>query len=200
MSRKKNIKSKNKRELKTKPKINQRLIYLIFGIVVVAAFLISQFISGHEQEEPFAREADNPERSSVFDFKKEGEVWFTGADGERKVEIYVEIADNPGEIALGLMYRDKLESNQGMLFIFEGEQPRSFWMRNTILPLDMIFADSTGKIVTIHQHTVPYSQESYVSIIPAQYVVEVNAGFVNSYDIRIGDKIEWERYTEEQIN
>jgi uncharacterized membrane protein (UPF0127 family) len=200
MSRKKNIKSKNKRELKTKPKINQRLIYLIFGIVIVAAFLISQFISGHEQKEPFAREAENPERSSVFDFKKEGELRFIGADGERKVEIDVEIADDPGEIALGLMYRDKLESNQGMLFIFEDEQPRSFWMRNTILPLDMIFADSTGKIVTIHQHTVPYSQESYVSTIPAQYVVEVNAGFVNSYDIRIGDKIEWERDTEERIN
>jgi uncharacterized membrane protein (UPF0127 family) len=200
MSNTQNKKHKSKKELKAKPKINQRLIYLIFGIAVVAAFLISQFLSGPGQKEPSGREAENPERSSVFDFRKEGEVRFIDADGELKVEIDVEIADDPGEIALGLMYRDDLKSRQGMLFIFEDEQPRSFWMRNTILPLDMIFADSTGKIVTIHEHTVPYSQESYVSANPAQYVVEVNAGFVNSHDIKIGDEIEWERDTEKQTN
>ncbi|HDS00731.1 MAG TPA: DUF192 domain-containing protein [candidate division Zixibacteria bacterium] len=200
MSKKKNIKDKDKKELKTKPRINQRLIYLIFGIAVVAAFLISQFLPWPAEKKPANKAIRNQDRSSVFDFRKEGEVKFLDVDGELKVEIDVEIADDPGEITLGLMYRDDLDSRQGMLFIFEDEQPRSFWMRNTILPLDMIFADSSGKIVTIHEHTVPYSKESYISTIPAQYVVEVNAGFVNSHNINIGDKIEWRRDNREQKN
>ena len=189
--KKKRNKGQNKKQIKTQPRINQRLIWLIFGIVVVAAVLISRFFSGSGQESQ--SNSIRPNESSVYDFKKEGEVVFFDSNGTLRVEIDVEIADDPGEIALGLMYREKLDPLQGMLFIFPEEAPRSFWMRNTILPLDMIFTDDEGKIVTIHEHTVPFSQESYVSTIPARYVVEVNAGFCNSHDIRTGDKIEWKR-------
>ncbi len=189
--KKKRNKGQNKKQIKTQPRINQRLIWLIFGIAVVAAVLISRFFSGSEQESQLNNISSS--ESSVYDFKKEGEVVFFGEDGTQKVEIDVEIADNPGKITLGLMYRDLLDPLQGMLFIFPEEAPRAFWMRNTILPLDMIFTDDEGKIVTIHEHTVPFSQESYVSTIPARYVVEVNAGFCNSHDIKTGDKIEWER-------
>ncbi|MBD3218425.1 MAG: DUF192 domain-containing protein [candidate division Zixibacteria bacterium] len=189
--KKKRNKGQSKKQIKTQPRINQRLIWLIFGIVVVTAVLISRLFSGSEQESQSNNIGSS--ESSVYDFKKEGEVVFFGEDGAQKIEIDVEIADDPGEITLGLMYREKLNPLQGMLFIFPEEAPRSFWMRNTILPLDMIFADNEGKIVTIHEHTVPFSQESYVSTIPARYVVEVNAGFCNSHDIKTGDKIEWKR-------
>jgi hypothetical protein len=189
--KKKRNKGQSKKQIKTQPRVNQRLIWLIFGIVVVAAVLISRFFSGSDRESQSQNIGSS--ESSVYNFKKEGEVLFFSEDGTQKVEIDVEIADDPGEITLGLMYREKLESLQGMLFVFSEEAPRSFWMRNTILPLDMIFCNNEGKIVTIHEHTVPFSQESYVSAIPARYVVEVNAGFCNSHDIKTGDKIEWKR-------
>jgi hypothetical protein len=89
------------------------------------------------------------------------------------------------------MYREKMAENQAMLFVFDGEGPRSFWMKNTILSLDMIFVNGKNEVVTIHKYTTPYSEDSYASTRPAQYVVEVNGGFADKYGIAAGDRIAW---------
>ncbi len=96
----------------------------------------------------------------------------------------LEIANTPELRAKGLMGRASLCDTCGMLFIFDTEQIQSFWMKDTPTSLDMIFLDKKGKIVTIHQNTVPYQENpTYSSTSPAMYVLEVPADWVNKNNI-----------------
>lgn len=107
------------------------------------------------------------------------------------IEVIVEIADDLDEQAQGLMYRTSLETNHGMLFVFTGLFPRIFWMKNTNIPLDILFIDETGVIVDIKEHFQPCVVdpcERYTSL-PALSVLEVNAGFVAEHSIVVGDSI-----------
>jgi uncharacterized membrane protein (UPF0127 family) len=130
---------------------------------------------------------------SSYEFVKQGELRFVTSKQAFIAAIDVELSQDEEERQLGLMYRDKMAENQGMLFIFDDETTRSFWMKNTVLPLDMIFVNANNEIVTIHKSTTPYSEESYGSTKPAKYVVEVNAGFTDKYKIAVGDRISWRR-------
>jgi uncharacterized membrane protein (UPF0127 family) len=80
-----------------------------------------------------------------------------------------------------------------MLFLFDRPDTLSFWMKNTRIPLDMIFADTAGRIVTIHSNTLPFSEQTYASTEPASTVLEVAAGVAEEAGIRTGDRITWER-------
>lgn len=126
--------------------------------------------------------------------KKEGELSFNSSDGEFLTSIDIEIAETLQERALGLMNRDKMDEKQGMFFIFPFEEEQSFWMRNTLISLDMIFVNSNNTIVKIHKNTKTQSDQSYPSNAPAIYVVEVIAGFTDKYNIKEGDKIVWRRF------
>lgn len=88
----------------------------------------------------------------------------------------VEIVDTPSERARGLMFRETLAEGQGMLFVFQKEAPRSFWMKNTPLSLDILFFDAAGQFINGHYHTTPFSSDSLRSTLPAQYTIEVLAG------------------------
>src|ERR671918_577323 len=115
------------------------------------------------------------------------------ADGGDIAYVFVEVPDDREEFARGLMFRSHLPWNAGMLFAFYEEEPRRFWMKNTLIPLDMIFVDSSSKIIDIKENVPPCKQEecpTYPSREPAQYVLEVNAGFVQEKGIRIGDELE----------
>jgi YVTN family beta-propeller protein len=106
--------------------------------------------------------------------------------------IFVEVPDDREEFARGLMFRKHLPWNSGMLFAFDDEEPRRFWMKNTLIPLDMIFVDSSSKIIDIKENVPPCKQEecpTYPSKEPAQYVLEVNAGFVQENGVKIGDRL-----------
>jgi hypothetical protein len=107
------------------------------------------------------------------------------------VTIEIEIADNPNKIETGLMYRRSLPVKAGVLFIYKQPQPLSFWMKNTYIPLDIIFADENTQIVTIHKNTKPLSEDSIPSYRDSMYVIEVNAGFCDKYGIQIGDYIKF---------
>ncbi|MGM0589534.1 MAG: DUF192 domain-containing protein [Bacteroidota bacterium] len=107
--------------------------------------------------------------------------------------ISIAIADEAQERNEGLMDVEKLPASAGMLFIFDQERERSFWMANTPLSLDILFVNADYRIVTIHHRTQPYSQDQYSSIQPAQYVVETNAGFCQRYDIREGMAISFQK-------
>lgn len=105
--------------------------------------------------------------------------------------VIVELAITPEEKAKGLMHREYLDENKGMLFIFEDEKAPSFWMKNTLIPLDMIFINSENKIVDILL-AEPCKKDpckSYTPKADAKYVLEVNAGFSERHNAKIGDEV-----------
>ena len=106
------------------------------------------------------------------------------------VTVRVEVADTDETRQLGLMYRNELPASAGMLFVFPHERPRSFWMKNTPLPLDIVYIGDDLRIVHIAERTTPYSTAPLPSLRPAKFVLEVNAGFCDERDIRVGDRIE----------
>jgi uncharacterized protein len=101
----------------------------------------------------------------------------------------VELASTPEEQAKGLMFRRELPEGQGMLFDFHREQPTSFWMKNTYIPLDMIFIRGDGRILRIAQNTVPLSEELVPSGGPVRAVLEVIAGTAKKLGIAPGDRV-----------
>lgn len=121
--------------------------------------------------------------------KKMGNVvTFTGKD----IRVFVELARNPYAWGKGLMFRTELNQDAGMLFIFPNESRQAFWMKDTFIPLDMIFISRDKKIVTIHKRTEPCKTlicSRYEPTKNSMYVLEVNAGFTDRYDIREGDEV-----------
>jgi uncharacterized membrane protein (UPF0127 family) len=101
----------------------------------------------------------------------------------------VELATNDTERARGLMFRKELPEGQGMLFDFEREQPVSFWMHNTYIPLDMIFIRSDGRILSIAENTEPLSDKLVPSGGPVRAVLEVIAGTAGKLGIAPGDRV-----------
>jgi uncharacterized membrane protein (UPF0127 family) len=111
------------------------------------------------------------------------------ASGDHQVKV--EVVTEPADQARGLMYRRSLGKESGMLFIFGREEPQGFWMKNTLIPLDMIFISRDLVIVdiTTMQPCITDPCPDYTSRQPALYVLEVNAGYCRSRNIIIGDKI-----------
>ncbi|HEX6283102.1 MAG TPA: DUF192 domain-containing protein [Nitrososphaera sp.] len=106
--------------------------------------------------------------------------------------VFVEVPDDLEESMRGLMFRKHLPWNAGMLFAYYEEKPRTFWMKNTLIPLDMIFVDGSSKIVEIKENVPPCAQDecpTYPSREPAQYVLEVNAGFAQEKGVKVGDRL-----------
>ena len=120
--------------------------------------------------------------------------------GGAPVYVTVEVADTQEKRQLGLMYRDELPAFSGMLFIFPQESPLSFWMKNTPLPLDIIYINADFGIVHIAENTTPYSTAQIPSKHPARYVLEVNGGFCQQHGIVAKDRIEFSRVTSKLLS
>jgi uncharacterized protein len=106
----------------------------------------------------------------------------------RNLGFQVEVVDTPYDRARGLMFRKELPDKHGMLFVFEEEAMRSFWMRNTYVPLDIIFINAQREIVNIGEG-VPLSEAHVPSIAPAKFVLELEKGTAERLDIKAGDKV-----------
>ncbi len=122
-------------------------------------------------------------RAGFFIYSKSGPHHF-------KVEVAATSADRE----YGLMYRTFLPDNQGMLFVFEDSALRSFWMKNTNIPLDLIFFDEHWQIVDMKESFAPCQSEpcpSYTSIVPAKYVLEIRGASVKEKQIQMFDRAEW---------
>lgn len=119
----------------------------------------------------------------------------------RNLEIKVELAANPYHWTQGLMFRESMDKDQGMLFIFPNEMPRSFWMKNTLIPLDLIFLSRDKKVIDVKENFTPCPDSlfcpSYVSRLPAQYVLEINAGLSKQYNLQLGDSAEFNEFPNE---
>ena len=103
--------------------------------------------------------------------------------------FWVEIADDEQERARGLMYREPLPDDRGMLFEFPDVAERGFWMRNTPSSLDIIYIGADGRIVSIARHTTPYSETSIPSYGPAKGVLELRAGRAEEIGAEAGDQV-----------
>jgi uncharacterized protein len=101
----------------------------------------------------------------------------------------IEIARTPYEMERGLMFRDRLPPDHGMLFLYEDDRRVSFWMKNTLIPLDLMFADSSGRIVQIAERAVPMSTALISSDEPVRAVLEVNGGTAVRLNIKVGDRL-----------
>ncbi len=120
---------------------------------------------------------------------KEGKVKIVDKTGLSRCEFAVELAQSLEELSIGLMFRESLGPKRGMLFIFQNDEMRTFWMQNTKIPLDMIFIDSGFKVVNIHYDAHPMDTTTISSQVPARYVLEINAGKAGLCNIRVGTRL-----------
>ncbi len=126
-------------------------------------------------------------------FEREGTLDFLRGDTAVIKTIDIEIADTPESRTRGLMYRRSLSTDQGMLFIFPEASSEGFWMKNTYIPLDIIFVGPDSQVVSIARRTQIMSEETIEPKAPKQFVVEVPAGFVRKYGIDRSTRIQWTR-------
>ncbi|MEX0945196.1 MAG: DUF192 domain-containing protein [Balneolaceae bacterium] len=152
---------------------------------LIIPFLLLQLSACSGSDRP-----QSMEESVTRELDFTSEVHFRSSDGTQTIStIRVAVAQDEHSRSEGLMNINSLPSDAGMLFIFENDQHRSFWMANTPLSLDILYVNSDFEIVRIHRNTSPYSQEQIRSEAPAKYVVEVNAGYTLRNDITEGMKI-----------
>jgi len=109
----------------------------------------------------------------------------------KKIEFQIEIADEPDERSRGLMFREALDAQSGMLFIYPKPRIASFWMKNTLISLDILFIDSEGIVASIAPKTTPLSLKSVNSDVPVLTVLEIDAGDAERLGIRVGDAVKW---------
>jgi uncharacterized membrane protein (UPF0127 family) len=104
------------------------------------------------------------------------------------VRFQIEVADTPEERSRGLMFRERMPENQGMLFVFQQNLPVGFWMQNTILPLDLLFVSDKGEVRAILPG-VPFSTDTISPGVPVRFVLELNAGTAERQGIAVGDRL-----------
>lgn len=124
---------------------------------------------------------DNPP-----EFRKDGELQFINANDSVIFSIDMELATTEEEHARGLMFRKQMDENKGMLFLFQDEDWRSFWMHNTLIPLDIIYVNAKRQVVSISKNANTMDDTSLPSEAPAMYVIEINAGLCDKYGIDKG--------------
>ncbi len=165
-------------------KIGLRRLANVCLVVLVASIVLSAC-----EDEPKKAISTEP-----ITFTKEGELEiYRGGSDTLLTQLNIEIAESDYEIQTGLMYREKMETNQAMLFIFPDVAYHSFYMKNTLIPLDIIFVDEGLNIVNIKQNASPLDESGIPSGMPVQYVLEVNAGLTESWGVELGDRIVFTR-------
>ena len=141
--------------------------------------LMAFFFSSCMSKSELPQKLDNTQKQPSIIFHSENKP-------ERS--FFVEIADSPEEQAQGLMYRTSLPLNHGMLFIFPDERQLSFWMKNTFIPLDMIFMNRNFEVITIVKQAIPKTETPLRSVFPAKYVLEISGGLTDQYHIVPGER------------
>ena len=161
-------------------------------ILISAALVMSLLVASSCKDK-----AENKVLTREVTFKKEGELLLKKAGNDSIIaHLDIEIADDDYQIQTGLMYRKSMEPNRGMLFIFKYQRPLSFYMKNTEFALDIIFINNAKKIVSMTKNTTPFEHTSLPSGAPARYVLEVNAGRTDDWNLAIGDIVEWSNLAE----
>lgn len=157
-----------------------KAIYAVFTAVIFSGLMIGMVFQRAAAAENFSG------------FRQDATLAFLDDGGAARTVITVEIADSPAAKRKGLMGRVEMDDTVGMLFVYDNAADRAFWMRNTILSLDIIFVSAARRIINIAKRTTPYTEDILRSTAPAKYVVEVRAGFCDRYGIRPGTRVKWQ--------
>ena len=158
--------------------MNCRIIFLIIVVILV----------------PSCKNSSDPVPSMpTIPFRVDGSLDFIRA-GNSFLSLDIEIADTDSLRERGMMQRSSFPPESGMLFLFDREEPRQFWMGNTPLSLDLLFISSDSSIVNLAKYAKPYSDEAIRSGAAAQYVLEVPGGFSDTRGIVEGDRVRWSRH------
>lgn len=129
-----------------------------------------------------------------MEFKKEGVLQLFKSETDSIISSFdIEFAEDEYETQTGLMHRGSMKNNQAMLFIFPNVQMRSFYMKNTLISLDIIYVDENQHIVSIQKNAKPMDETSLPSAAPAKYVLEINGGLSDQLKIVEGDSISFKR-------
>lgn len=159
----------------------------------IAAVLLSMMLQSYSCKET----SENKSLTKEVSFTKEGELTLKKATNDSIVAILdIEFANTEYETQTGLMYRRSMRNDRGMLFVFENEIRRSFYMKNTEFALDIIFVNSDHEIVSIQKNAKPFDKSSLASEAPAKYVLEINAGLSDQWGLEAGDLIEFSKFSE----
>lgn len=126
-------------------------------------------------------------------FEHEANLYFLPSEMHDSVHVKIELAAENDEMMQGLMYRTKMNNDEGMLFIYLYEQEQYFWMKNTLIPLDLIYINKEGIVVDLKENCPTKSEENIISEELSKYVLEVNAGFCEKNFIIVGDKTKWNK-------
>ncbi|MBB6004153.1 DUF192 domain-containing protein [Arcicella rosea] len=169
--------------------MKKAIIIVLVLVLLLGGFFSSSIISYFHTPPAESETAITSPNTDIPEpvFTKEGELEFVRI----KEKLTIEIADNDKETEQGLMFRRSMPDSCGMLFIMPNNEPQSFWMKNTFIPLDIMFLDEQKKIVTIQANRIPFSEEAVPSYENAKYVLEVNAGYCKRKGIEKGDLLKF---------
>ncbi len=160
-----------------------------FSSAFVFLVFFSTLLLGCEHKNTTTTSKEKP----YIKFKKEGVLRLKKAASDSILKtIAIEIAASDYETQTGLMYRNTLGKDQGMLFIFPDAQLRNFYMKYTKIALDIIFIDANRTIVSFQKDTEPLNEGSLPSKLPAKYVLEINAGLSDEWQLNVGDRIDFD--------
>jgi uncharacterized membrane protein (UPF0127 family) len=161
----------------------------VFVLALSVTFLLLPACSEDEEPAP----SPSPDAAPTIPFDTEGRLAFI-QDRDSVVVINIEIAESDSAKERGMMERDGFPSEtSGMLFPFDEERERSFWMANTPVALDLFFVNADSQIVSITKYAEPVTADQIPSEGPSKYVLETPAGFADSYGILEGDRMRWRR-------
>ncbi len=166
-----------------------RIVLILISVVIISAFLITNFTNFSTRKANKSSEIKT--RATTIPFRKDGVLTILSKENGASISIDIEVADDEQERTRGLMDRFNLPENAGMLFIFPDEEFRSFWMKNTYISLDILYINAQMEIESIRKYTLPQNTSSIPSEKPAKYVLELNAGFTDKYNIKQGDRIQY---------
>ena len=159
--------------------------YIISAAVLLAIFSFKSCKDAPKQSKVLTKE---------ITFTKEAQGVLKKATTDSILaNLELEIAEGEYETQTGLMYRQSMLDTRGMLFIFQNEIRRSFYMKNTEFSLDIIYINSNNEVVSIQKNAQPLNQTSLPSEAPAMYVLEVNAGLSDQWGLEAGDVLDWNR-------
>lgn len=132
--------------------------------------------------------------TKAIEFSKEGNLSIFKKDTDSIIaQLAIEIAETAYETQTGLMYRKGMEPKQGMLFIFPSSAVHSFYMKNTEFSLDLLFIDENNSIASMQENAEPFNESPLSSKVPIKYVLEINGGLAQEWNLQLGDSISFER-------
>tara|TARA_B100000497_G_scaffold126090_1_gene164028 strand:- start:1262 stop:1795 length:534 start_codon:yes stop_codon:yes gene_type:complete len=175
-------------------RVNKRLKSVGKVILIIAAcfFIFSQIVPSINSSGPKISK-NSSKKTFEPSFIKEGIGYFLSNLGDTIAKFQIELAESNKDIQIGMMWRKKMSKDMGMLFLMPEEKIQSFWMKNTYLPLDIIYINSENRVVSVIDNAKPMSESPMPSKEPAIFILEISGGECAKLGIQPGNLWTWKR-------